>query len=87
LSDEERYKWRGVAVAWIASAEKEFEKGAKYAAEPDEQQRLDPEIFAPGLTRKALDELKTALGLSDNVKKRRAKQSELKPAPNGGFLH
>lgn len=86
LSDEERYKWRDVAVAWIASAEKEFEKGAKYSAEPEEQ-RLDPEIFAPGLNRKALDELKAALGLSGTVKKRRAKQSEAKPAPNGGFLH
>jgi tetratricopeptide (TPR) repeat protein len=86
VSNEERYKWRNVAVAWLASADKELDKGEKHRPEPDES-RVDPQIFAPGLKRKALDELKSALGISGTVKKRRAKQLEVKPAPNGGLLH
>jgi tetratricopeptide (TPR) repeat protein len=84
-SDEDKLKWRELAIGWLRSAEQELEQfeGVDLSGEGD------PEYagFSPGLKVKVIDDLKNALGLNGKAKKRADKGVRVEVAPSDGYMH
>lgn len=82
---EDRLKWRELAISWLRGAEREY-------AQVDDAGRAIVEStefaqFSPTLKRGAIDELKESLGLSTRAKKRGEKPAKSTLITTDRYLH
>jgi len=84
-SQEERLKWRELAISWLRRAEKEYAQADDIAGTGVETNEFAQ--FSPTLKQGAIDELKEALGLSGRGKKRGEKPAKSTDVITDRYLH
>ena len=84
-SQEDRLKWRELAISWLRGAEKEHAQVVDGAGQETEATEFAQ--FSPTLKQGAIDELKEVLGLTGRAKKRGEKPTKSTDLTTDRYLH